>query len=75
MPKYVGSHDDVISTRAGHVVKFRAGKESWVPDNPDVIRAVRAAGHEPVVEKKVVQPPVEPEAKRPTKPTPKASTE
>jgi hypothetical protein len=52
MPKYIGSHDDVVRTKTGHVVVFTAGEESWVPDNSVVIKAVKQAGHTPVVEPK-----------------------
>jgi hypothetical protein len=47
MPKFIGSHDDVVRTTTGHIVVFKAGVECLVPDDPVVIKLVKQAGHQP----------------------------
>ena len=45
MPVLIGQRDDVVRTLAGHVVGFREGKETFVPDNQSVIKACVERGH------------------------------
>jgi hypothetical protein len=69
MPLMTGNRDDVVRTKAGHSVAFKAGQDTFVPDMNDVVKECTARGHtlkkgekevvstpattEPVVEKKV----------------------
>jgi hypothetical protein len=67
MAKFVGSHDDVVRTKTGHVVVFKAGEESWVPDDQTVIKLVKQAGHQPVATPKAsAEPKAKPDPVRKT---------
>lgn len=69
MPIMIGNRDDRVTTLTGHVVSFKAGEESFVPDNTTVIKACLERGHalkkdEPVKAEPKVAPKVEPKTEK-----------
>jgi hypothetical protein len=45
MPILIGNRDDVVRTTTGHTVSFKAGEETFVPDNNVVVKSCIERGH------------------------------
>lgn len=65
MPVFIGQRDDVVTTLAGHVIGFKAGQETFVPEDGAVIKACSERGHSPKKDEPAPKPApaVKPEAK------------
>lgn len=70
---FVGNREDRVTTKAGHTIYFPAtGAEVFVPDVPEVIKAVTARGHLPKAVS--VKPPAKFEMIEDVKPSTKQKT-
>lgn len=41
----IGNRDDIVRTKAGYAVGFKAGQETYVVDDPYVIKECTDRGH------------------------------
>ena len=47
MPVFIGQRDDSFATTSGHVVGFKAGQETFIPDDKAVMKQCIERGHQP----------------------------
>lgn len=45
MPLMTGNRDDIVRTKAGHSISFKAGEDTFVPDINEVVKDCIERGH------------------------------
>ena len=45
MATMIGNRDDIVRSKAGHAIRFKAGEETHVPDDQYIIKQCAEQGH------------------------------